>query len=222
MSTRDRGVGGHVRESPTVDPSRPVRRSQKAHPELWHLGQGTPIFFYRSIQFPHRSIMVDEREGRAPRVESTTLGSRALLVILRIYLGVVLIVASWGKVTGSWNGERLEGVIGALGSNTSAFYQGVLDAVVLPNSGLFAGVVAGGEVLLGLALLTGTATRLTGAVGAFVFLNYMLLKGHWFWTPSSNDAAFLVISLVLVLGAAGRTLGVDAYLQRRWPRVPLW
>jgi hypothetical protein len=53
-------------------------------------------------------------------------------------------------------------------------------------------------------------------------MNYMFAKGHWFWTSSSNDAAFVAISLALLIGAAGRTLGLDAFLARRWPRSPFW
>lgn len=42
-------------------------------------------------------------------------------------------------------------------------------------------------------------------------------KGAWFWTPSSNDAAFFFIGLVLILGAAGRTWGLDGTLEGRMP-----
>lgn len=55
-----------------------------------------------------------------------------------------------------------------------------------------------------------------------IVLNYMFAKGMWFWVPASNDAAFFFIALVLLLGAAGRSFGVDAWLHRRYPGVPLW
>jgi len=56
----------------------------------------------------------------------------------------------------------------------------------------------------------------------FLFLNYMLAKGRMLWSPDSEDAAVLLSALVVALGAAGRSLGVDALLHRRWPRVPAW
>jgi hypothetical protein len=40
----------------------------------------------------------------------------------------------------------------------------------------------------------------------------MLAKGAWFWYPSSNDAALAAIAVSLIVGAAGRTLGLDAML----------
>jgi hypothetical protein len=55
-----------------------------------------------------------------------------------------------------------------------------------------------------------------------LFLNYMLAKGRLFWSPDSEDAAVFFSALVLLLGAAGRVWGLDAYLARRWPRVPFW
>ncbi len=94
--------------------------------------------------------------------------------------------------------------------------------MVLPNAGLFTVLITLGEVLAGLALLSGTATRLAAGVAVFMLLNYALAKGAWPWFPSSNDFAFLFMSLVVLLGAAGRAFGVDYYLAKRWPSVPLW
>jgi len=50
----------------------------------------------------------------------------------------------------------------------------------------------------------------------------MLAKGRLFWSPDSEDAAVFFSALVCLLGAAGRVLGIDAYLARRWPQVLLW
>ena len=149
---------------------------------------------------------------------------RALLVPLRIYLGVVFLVAAWPKL-GAEGGfqPRLEGFVRNVGlENAHEFYRPVLEGLVLPNAGAFTLLVVFGELLIGLALLTGTATRLAAAAAMFLVLNYMLTKGAWFWTPSSNDAAFFFIGLVLILGAAGRVWGLDRRLQERYPGVPLW
>ncbi len=150
---------------------------------------------------------------------------RALLVILRVYLGVILLVAAWGKLWAEGGfAPRLVGMVERNVSNgaTHGFYQVFLEGVVLPNAGLFAVLVVLGEVLGGVALITGTVTRLAAGTTAFMMLNFMLLKGRWFWMGSSNDAAFFFIALVVLLGAAGRAFGVDYYLVRRWPRVALW
>lgn len=41
-------------------------------------------------------------------------------------------------------------------------------------------------------------------------------------TPSSSYAARAVISLALLVGAAGRTLGLEGFLAKRWLRSPFW
>jgi hypothetical protein len=50
----------------------------------------------------------------------------------------------------------------------------------------------------------------------------MLAKGMTFWSPASNDAADIVLAILVGVGAAGRVWGLDAVLKRRYPRVPLW
>lgn len=150
--------------------------------------------------------------------------SRALLVPLRLYLGVVFLLAVWPKLTAQ--GGFRPRMVGFLENvalvNAHGFYRAFVESVVLPRAGLFAFLVVLGEILVALALLTGTATRFAAAVAMFLVLNYMFAKGMWFWTPASNDAAFFFIGLVLLLGAAGRSFGVDVLLHRRYRTVPLW
>jgi thiosulfate dehydrogenase [quinone] large subunit len=106
--------------------------------------------------------------------------------------------------------------------NGHPFYREFVQRVLLPNASLFATVVTWGELLVGLTLLLGLITRFSAGVALVLTVNYMLAKGAWLWTPSSNDAAFAIISLALLIGAAGRTFGLDAFLARRWPRSPFW
>lgn len=149
--------------------------------------------------------------------------SRVLLVILRVYIGIIFLVASWPKLTGEF-APRMTGVLqrSLEAGRPHGFYQGFLENVVLSNPGLFGGLITYGELLVGLALVLGVGTRLAAGVMMFVVLNYMSLKGAWFWHPSSNDAAFFMIGVVLIMGAAGRAYGVDYFLSRRWPRIPIW
>jgi uncharacterized membrane protein YphA (DoxX/SURF4 family) len=147
---------------------------------------------------------------------------RVILALLRIYFGVVLLKASWGKITGDFT-PRLAGFVGRNVENASAhgFYIGFLESVVLPNAAQFAFLVMWAEFLTGLALITGTATRLAAGVAMFLVLNFAFLKGSWFWS-SSNDWAFFFIGLALLLGAAGRAFGADFYLARKWPKARIW
>jgi uncharacterized membrane protein YphA (DoxX/SURF4 family) len=121
--------------------------------------------------------------------------ARAALVLLRIYLGVIFLLAAWPKVRGDFT---------------------------VPNTSVFAALVPWGELLVGITLVLGLVTRFSATLALVLTVNHMFAKGTWFPSPSSNDAAFAVISLALLIGAAGRTFGLDALLARRWPRSPFW
>jgi thiosulfate dehydrogenase [quinone] large subunit len=150
--------------------------------------------------------------------------ARALLVPLRIYLGVIFLFAVWPKLAAEGGFQSsLEGFLQGMAlGNAHDFYRGFLESVVLPNAGLFASLIVLGELLVGVALIAGFATRFASGVAMFLLLNYMFAKGAWFWMPSSNDAAMFFIALVLMLGAAGRSFGVDRILHERYPMPSLW
>lgn len=148
--------------------------------------------------------------------------ARAALLLLRVYLGAIFLVAGVPKLRQDFTPHlvRFLEEVGLVQGHR--FYQEFIRAVVLPNAMLFASVVGWGESLVGLLLVLGLCTRLAAVGALLLVVNYMLAKGAWLWNPSSNDAAFTLISIALLIGAAGRTLGVDTVLARRWPRSPLW
>jgi thiosulfate dehydrogenase (quinone) large subunit len=148
--------------------------------------------------------------------------ARAALVLLRVYLGVVFLIAALPKLQADFTPGLLAFLEQRALEQSHPFYRGFLEEVVLPNTQLFAALVTWGEFLVGVFLILGLLTRLSATVALLLTLNYMFAKGAWPWTPSSNDAAFAAISLALVIGAAGRTLGLDAMLAKRWPRSPFW
>ena len=149
---------------------------------------------------------------------------RYLLVILRLHLGVILLITELGKLTGSqpFAVELLGFLQGFSMRVASGPYKQFLQSVVIPHATLFSYLVMAGELIAGLSLLFGVGTRVGAAIAMFLFLNYMLAKGRLFWSPDSEDAAVFFSAFVVLLGAAGRVFGVDAYLARRWPRIPLW
>ena len=148
--------------------------------------------------------------------------ARAALVLLRMYLGVVFLLAALPKLEQDFT-PRLVGFLQHVALEKGhSFYQEFVREIVLPNAPVFAALVTWGELLAGLTLILGLLTRFSAVVTLLLATNYMFAKGHWFWTSSSNDAAFVAVSLALLIGAAGRTLGLDAFLARRWPRSPFW
>lgn len=161
---------------------------------------------------PHESLD-DARQG--------TLARRALAG-LRIYVGVIFLLAVVPKLSGDFT-PRLSGFLSHVGlAEGHPFYRAFLTTTVLPHLALFAGLVKAGELLVALSLIGGLATRLGALLAVVLTLNYMFAKGAWPWQPSSNDGAFAVIALVLIIARAGRTFGLDRHLAERWPGVPLW
>jgi thiosulfate dehydrogenase (quinone) large subunit len=148
--------------------------------------------------------------------------ARAALALLRVYLGAVFLIAALPKLHEDFTPGLTAFIQGRAMEQSHGFYREFLQVVVLPNAQLFARLVTWGELLVGILLLLGLMTRLAGALALLLTANYMLAKGAWPWTPSSNDAAFAIVSLALMIGAAGRTFGLDSILARRWPRSPFW
>jgi len=148
--------------------------------------------------------------------------ARGALVLLRVYLGVVFLVDAVPEIRED-GASRLGAFVRDVGLEQGhLFYREFLSSVVLPHVDLLARLVTWGELLIGVLLVLGLLTRVAAAGAMLLAMNCMLAKGEWFWTPSSSDAAFSLIALALLLGAAGRTLGFDRLLARRRPRSALW
>jgi len=147
-----------------------------------------------------------------------------LLVILRVYLGVILFITTLGKLFRDepFTNEMLGFLNGVISRRAAAPYLHFVQQVVIPNAKIFSYLIMTGEAVAAISLLTGTMTRLGAAIAMFLFLNYMLAKGRMFWSPDSQDAAVFFIALVVFLGRAGRFWGIDSSLAKRWPGSPLW
>src|SRR6266478_975337 len=98
---------------------------------------------------------------------------RALLVILRIYLGVILFITVLGKLTRDepFATEMLGFLGGVVRRRALPWYTDFVQGVVIPHATLFSYLVMTGELVAAISLLTGTVTRLGGLVAMFLFLN---------------------------------------------------
>lgn len=135
---------------------------------------------------------------------------RWLLVIPRLHLGVILLITVAGKLArGNFTAEMLQFLQRPGMAAAPAFYRAFVASAVIPHARAFAGLVIAGELLAGLSLLLGLGTRVGACVAMFLFLNYMLAKGRWFWSPDSQDAAVFFEALVVMLGSAGLSFGLD-------------
>jgi thiosulfate dehydrogenase [quinone] large subunit len=142
-----------------------------------------------------------------------------LWLCVRLYVGYQWIVPGWEKVndpvwTGRQAGTALSGFLnGALAKTAGAhpdvqgWYGWFLGNVILAHAGLWAHLVAYGELLVGIALIIGIFTGIAAFFGLFMNLNYLLAG-----TVSVNPVLFtLSIGLILAWKVAGY-LGIDRWL----------
>jgi uncharacterized membrane protein YphA (DoxX/SURF4 family) len=148
--------------------------------------------------------------------------SRKILVLPRIFLGVIFLVAAYSKFAGGRFPNHLELFLSQMLPSATNWYQAFARAIVLPNVSAVAILVMIGEAFVAVALILGLTTRLACALAVLLLANYMLAKGMTLWSPASNDAADIVLAIVVAIGAAGRSWGIDAVLHKRYPRIPLW
>lgn len=148
------------------------------------------------------------------------------IALLRIMIGLMFLT-TWGSnlLKGYYTPDGLLRFFTAVfpqSENPLRFYADFITAVILPARAAFAPFQLVAEGLLGLALLIGLLTPVASLAGAFFLANVFLAAfGHdWPW------AYLMPISLlgVFCLTRAGRSLGVDAWLARRFgePRASLW
>jgi len=139
------------------------------------------------------------------------------IAFLRVYTGNYFAWHGFGKVRNANFAEGMSGFLNARIDESFSFYRPFIETVVLPNQAVFAALVAWGELLLGLALIVGLATRYASFAGAFLVTNFWFAKGEAFLAGSNHDAVWLVILLVLALVPAGRIAGLDDGLSDRMP-----
>ena len=136
-------------------------------------------------------------------------------MLLRVYTGIFFLYFGFRKIINPNFSDGLAGFIGAQ-ENTFSFYRGFLESVVLPYKGVFAFLVGWGELLLGIALILGLATRYAAFAGAFLVLNFWFAKGQGVLDAQNHDIIWFVILIVLGGLHAGRTMGLDAKLSGKY------
>ena len=142
------------------------------------------------------------------------------LAIVRIFIGYHYISVSWGKVSGTFlSGETLPRMLANVADDPFLWHQGFLLGVVIPHSVFFSYLVAFGELAIGISLLLGCLVRVSSLFAAFHNLNIYLAIG----IPRGGavlglNRLFIVCLLIFALAGAGRALGLDGILKKRFPR----
>lgn len=145
-----------------------------------------------------------------------------LLLLLRLYLGYKWLTSGWGKVTGGEfdAGGFLQGAVAkSTGESPTVqpWWGSFLEAVAIPNAGIFTYLVMWGEVIVGIALILGIFTTFAALMGAI--MNFAFLFSG---TVSVNPQMLLCTFFVLVAGYNAGRYGLDRfifpYLRQRFNR----
>jgi len=145
------------------------------------------------------------------------------VALLRLFLGVMFTLYGYQKVFAEPFAPGLGGLLTKWTEGMHiAWYKSFLLNTAIPNAHLFGWLVAWGEFLVGIAFLLGALTRLAAAAALFMNLNYLLATWHMGPPSQGVNLSFLMMEFVVLATAAGRALGVDAWLSRKWRKVPLW
>jgi thiosulfate dehydrogenase [quinone] large subunit len=169
---------------------------------------------------------VTARIARHLRAEAHKDG--AYLVPLRVFIGIGWLRAFAEKaIEPGWrDGTSLTAFLtDRLREGRVALppYESLVTAVFLPNATALGWIVMVGQLLAGLAILTGCTTRAALVGGLFMNLNF-LLAGQ-----PDPSAFYIVIQIALLLANTGAILGLDEHLpqpvrpcRRSGPRAWAW
>jgi uncharacterized membrane protein YphA (DoxX/SURF4 family) len=171
-----------------------------------------------------RRRLIDHREDRMNRTEpaSSAADPLLLLAVLRLTLGALFVWVFFENLgKGLYSPDGYASLIhyyvdkGTAPAAWKAVMRFMADAAVVA-----APAQAVIELGLGILLVLGLATRLV-ALAAFAWLTSLWVSEWgtaWIWELLVPT----VVAACLALGGAGRRLGLDATLARRYPAVPLW
>jgi len=148
------------------------------------------------------------------------------VALLRIMVGLMFLTTwAYNLMDGFYTPDGFLGFFRNVfpqSENPLGFYAAFIEGVILPIRGVFAPFQLVAEGLLGLGLLVGAFTRFFSLAGIFFLINTFLatFSHDWPW------AYFLPIGIlgVTYITQAGRALGLDAYLLKRfgWRSSLLW
>lgn len=138
------------------------------------------------------------------------------ILLLRVYTGVFFAYHGISKISRGNFADGLGGFVTMQLENSFGFFRPFLESVVLPNKGLFAFLVAWGELAIGIAMILGLATRYAAVAGAIMVASFWFAKGQSVLDGQNHDSIWFFIFIVLAGLHAGRVMGLDQKLVDRF------
>ena len=147
-----------------------------------------------------------------------------VLALARVATGAIFLALGYGKVTGKFVRGDFASDAREMAAKAWRQWGRVLHAVVVPNAGGFAWLIAAGEIAVGVALLLGLWTRVAAIAGSLLVLA-ILLGQFWVrgepwnaWVTAGLTSKFAILALVVLAATdAGRVWGMDGARLFRTP-----
>ena len=142
--------------------------------------------------------------------------------LVRIATGAVFAAMGADKLAGPFVHGGFEKDTRAMLEQSWPFWAAFLKTTVLPHASLFGGLVAAGELAIGLALLLGILTRGAAIAGSLLMLT-ILLGQTWVpaaswdrWVYAGLTTKFALLLLLLIAAAdPGSVWGLDGRKKSR-------
>jgi len=149
------------------------------------------------------------------------------ILILRLIIGALFFSIGLSKIHAGWLGTdaHLVPQLETYRQTSTPAQLWYLDHVAVPYASLWARLISGGEIALGISLMLGLLSRLSSGIGIILLLNIYAANGSLFSLSlfATPWGAPLLGSLIIIfLSRAGRWVGIDNLLMKTNSRSILW
>jgi thiosulfate dehydrogenase [quinone] large subunit len=145
------------------------------------------------------------------------------MVWVRVLVGAVWINGAVEKLLNPEFPQQFATSLEAGGfvSQAPPFFQDFMRGVVVPNADLFAQLMRAGELALGIALILGLLTNLVALSIVIMLSQGGVRLGMGLGAPEflTVNVVVALLSVVILLSPAAKSLSVDAVLARRSPSL---
>ncbi|MEQ9111365.1 MAG: DoxX family membrane protein [Rhodospirillaceae bacterium] len=139
-----------------------------------------------------------------------------LNILFRFLFGLFFLLAGVNKIIKGWlTTDLLEAVFlqRLTELNPASFAYSYLIEFALPLYPLISWIVTVGEVVVGLGLILGIATRLSSIGGFFILFN-LAIGGYY----DASLLPFFILNIIFIIYPSGHWLGFDGLLKLRYPQ----
>lgn len=160
-----------------------------------------------------------------PEIRLEKGNPKRLFGFLRICIGLFFVSMGLDKIGWLHDAGPLMEDLDRFLRRSSGIQSWYLEHVAIPYAQVWARLIFLGETLIGISLLAGLLTRLSSSVGILMVANFHLANGT-ILSLSFFQSAYAIVLMtslaVIFLSRAGRYLGVDSGLARKYPKGFCW